>query len=63
MWAPCCMQQNNLNPDGGIYKAEDGQGSNLRWDIPGRMLQVPLPCTPLLFVNPHAGLLSCHSAI
>ena len=34
------MQQNGLRPSGGIYKALDGQNSNLRWDIPTKQLQV-----------------------
>jgi hypothetical protein len=33
------MQQNGLRPFGGIYKALDGQNSNLRWDIPTTQLQ------------------------
>lgn len=34
------MQQNNLRPAGGIYKALDGRNSNLRWDVPTAKLQV-----------------------
>ena len=35
----CPVQQNGLNPAGPIYKALDGQFSNLRWDIVGTDLQ------------------------
>ncbi len=34
------VQQNGLQPLGGIYKALDGQNSNLRWDVPTSQLRV-----------------------
>lgn len=40
MTCAAAVQQNGLQPLGGIYKALDGQNSNLRWDVPTSQLQV-----------------------